>query len=31
MRKLKKTDLDWRDLAVLSKFMNNEGKIMNKF
>ena len=31
MRKIKKTDIDWRDTAFLSKFLNETGKIMNKY
>lgn len=31
MRKINKTDITWRDTAFLSKFMNETGKIMNKY
>lgn len=31
MRKVKKEDINWKDTAFLSKFMNETGKIMNKY
>ncbi len=31
MRKVDKSGINWRDTAFLSKFMNDTGKIMNKF
>lgn len=31
MRKVDKSGINWRDTAFLSKFMNETGKIMNKF
>lgn len=31
MRKLRKSDIHWRDTALLCKFMNETGKILNKF
>ena len=31
MRKVNKVDINWRDTAFLSKFMNDTGKILNKY
>ena len=31
MRKINKEDVNWRDTAFLTKFMNDTGKIMNKY
>jgi ribosomal protein S18 len=31
MRKINKDDINWRDTAFLSKFMNETGKILNKY
>lgn len=31
MRKFKKRDIHWKDTALLCKFMNETGKIMNRF
>jgi len=31
MRKVSKDDITWRDTAFLSKFMNETGKILNKY
>ena len=31
MRRIGKKDIDWRDTALLSKFMNDAGKILNKY
>ena len=31
MRRIRKDDINWRDTAFLSKFMNETGKILNKF
>jgi len=31
MRKLSKDDITWRNTALLCKFMNENGKIINKY
>ena len=31
MRKVSKKDIDWRDTALLAKFMNDTGKLYNKY
>jgi len=31
MRKIDRNDISWRDTAFLSKFMNDTGKILNKY
>lgn len=31
MRRIRKDDINWRDTAFLSKFMNETGKILNKY
>jgi ribosomal protein S18 len=31
MRRLRKSDLNWRDTNLLCKFMNDTGKILNKY
>ena len=31
MRRISKKDIDWRDTALLSKFLNDTGKILNKY
>ena len=31
MRKIRKEDVNWKDTAFLSKFMNETGKILNKY
>jgi len=31
MRKVDKNDVTWRDTAFLTKFMNETGKIINKY
>jgi hypothetical protein len=31
MRKIKKSDINWRDTAFLAKFMNDSGKMFNKW
>jgi ribosomal protein S18 len=31
MRKIEKDDINWKDTAFLAKFMNDTGKILNKF
>jgi ribosomal protein S18 len=31
MRKIDRSDINWKDTAFLSKFMNDTGKIMNKY
>ena len=31
MRKVDKKDINWKDTAFLSKFMNETGKILNKY
>lgn len=31
MRTLRKGDITWRDTALLTKFMNDTGKILNKY
>lgn len=31
MRSLQSKDIDWRDTALLTKFMNDTGKIYNRF
>jgi ribosomal protein S18 len=31
MRRIRKDDINWRDTAFLAKFMNETGKILNKY
>ena len=31
MRTLRKKDIDWKNTPLLCKFMNDSGKIMNKY
>ena len=31
MRRISKKDINWRDTALLSKFLNDTGKILNKY
>lgn len=31
MRRIRKDDINWKDTAFLAKFMNETGKILNKY